>query len=37
MKEDYIEAINKMVAECNDVALLNLIFQLLKKQGYANR
>ena len=36
MEKEYIENIVKMVSGCNDVALLDLIFQLLKKEGYAN-
>ena len=36
MKEEYVETIVKMIAKCEDVALLDLIFQLLKKEGYAN-
>ena len=35
MKQEYVEIITKMVAECEDVALLNLIFQLLNKEEYA--
>lgn len=36
MKEEYVEAITTMVGKCEDVALLDLIFQLLKKEGYTN-
>lgn len=36
MEEEYIESIVTMVSGCKDVALLDLIFQLLKKEGYAN-
>jgi hypothetical protein len=35
MEEELKDAIIGMVAECKDVALLDLIFQLLKKEGYA--
>ena len=34
--EEYIEAIEKMLVKCEDVTLLDLIFQLLKKEGYTN-
>ena len=36
MEEEYVESIIRMVSVCKDVALLDLIFQLLKKEGYAN-
>lgn len=36
MEEEYIENIKRMISKCEDVALLDLIFQLLKKEGYAN-
>lgn len=36
MKEEYVKIITGMIEECEDVALLDLIFQLLKKEGYAN-
>ena len=31
MKHEYIEAINKLLEECNDIELLDLIHQLLIK------
>ena len=31
MKEEYIQAITELLKECNDLSLLDLIFQLLKK------
>ena len=31
MKEEYIIRINELMNNCNDVALLDLIFQLLDK------
>ena len=36
MGEGEVETIVKMVKECEDVALLDLIFQLLKREEYAN-
>ena len=35
MEEELKEAIGKMVEECKDVALLDLICQLLKKEVHA--
>ena len=31
MKEDYIVQINELMHKCDDVALLDLVFQLLDK------
>lgn len=33
MKEEYIQAITELLKECNDLSLLDLIYQLLKKQS----
>ena len=33
MKEDYIQEIIKLLKQCNDPSLLDLIFQLLKKHS----
>ena len=33
MKEEYIEQIAKLLQNCNDVAMLDLIYQLLKKHS----
>lgn len=35
-EDEYIAGIVSMLWGCKDVALLDLIFQLLKKEGYAN-
>jgi hypothetical protein len=35
VKEDYIESIKQMLEACDDIALLDLIYQLLKKVGSA--
>lgn len=35
MKQSYIETIMKQLESCNDLFLLDLIFQLLKKSGCA--
>jgi hypothetical protein len=32
MKDEYIQAITELLKKCNDPSLLDLIFQLLKKQ-----
>jgi len=41
MKEEYIEYINKQLEKCEDIELLDLIFQLLvksnKTQNNANK
>ena len=31
MKQEYIEAIKKKIEECNDLALLDFIYRLIKK------
>lgn len=31
MKQDYIEAIERLMQACNDISLLDLIYQLLGK------
>lgn len=31
MKEEYIQEITKLINNCEDISLLDLIFQLLKK------
>lgn len=36
MKEEYVESIKQMLEKCEDVALLDLIFQLLKKVELLN-
>lgn len=33
MKNEYIEAIEKQLHECDNVAMLDLILQILKKAG----
>lgn len=33
MKENYIEKINELLKKCDDIPLLNLIYQLLKKRS----
>lgn len=33
MQEKYIEEIVELLKNCNDVSLLDLIFQLLRKQA----
>lgn len=33
MKDEYIEQIIKQLASCNDISLLDLIYQLLKKHS----
>jgi hypothetical protein len=33
MKEEYTQAIIELLKDCNDLSLLDLIFQLLKKQA----
>jgi hypothetical protein len=35
MKEAYIEKIEEMMQNCNDITLLDLIFKLLMKEGVA--
>ena len=37
VKEEYVESIKQMLEECEDVALLDLIFQLLKKVELLNK
>ena len=32
MKDEYIKEITKLLPNCNDLSLLDLIFQLLQKQ-----
>ena len=32
MKEEYIEQITKLLQNCNDISVLDLIHQLLKKR-----
>lgn len=31
MKEEYIQEINKLLRQCNDNSLLDLIYQILRK------
>jgi hypothetical protein len=31
MKDEYIQAITELLQKCNDLSILDLIFQLLKK------
>lgn len=33
MKEQYIRTITELLQQCNDLKLLDLIFQLLKKRS----
>lgn len=33
MREEYIEVIKKQVESCEDINLLDLIYQLLSKEG----
>lgn len=33
MKKEYISAITKLLNECNDLEMLEIIFQLLKKSN----
>ena len=33
MKEEYIQEITELLKHCNDISLLDFIFQLLKKQA----
>lgn len=33
MKEEYIQAIVELLGQCNDISLLDLIHNLLKKSG----
>ncbi len=33
MKEEYIQTITELLKQCNDISLLDLIFQLLKKHS----
>jgi hypothetical protein len=33
MKEEYVEKITELLPDCNDLSLLDLIFQLLKKHS----
>lgn len=33
MKEEYIKQIIELLNQCNDISLLDLIFQLLHKSG----
>lgn len=35
MKQEYIEAIKKSIEVCEDIILLDLIHQLLRKSGVA--
>lgn len=32
VKEEYINAINNLLQQCDDISLLDLIFQLLQKR-----
>lgn len=36
-KQEYIEAIIPLLNECEDLSLIDLIFQLLKKHSKANQ
>lgn len=36
-KQEYIEAIIPLLNECEDLSLIDLIFQLLKKQSIVNQ
>lgn len=36
-KKEYIEAITPLLEECEDMSLIDLIFQLLKKHSKANQ
>lgn len=33
MKQDYIESINRLMENCNDLTLLDLIYRLMKKSS----
>ena len=33
MKEDYIQAITELLKSCNDISILDLIYQLLQKHS----
>ena len=33
MKDEYIQAITELLKNCNDISLLDFIFQLLKKHS----
>jgi len=33
MKEEYIQAITELLKKCNDLSILDLIYQLLKKHS----
>ena len=33
MKDEYLKVINKQLESCDDISILNLIFQLLTKTG----
>lgn len=33
MKNEYIEQITKLLQDCDDISVLDLIFQLLKKRS----
>ena len=33
MKKEYIKAINKLMKECTDISLIDLIYQILVKAG----
>lgn len=33
MREEYIKKITELLEKCNDLSLLDLIFQLLKKRS----
>lgn len=35
MKQEYIEAIKKQIEACDDISLLDLVYQLFKKAGVA--
>lgn len=36
MRDEYIEKIINLLKKCNDIALLDFIFQLLKKRSSQN-
>lgn len=33
MKEEYIQAITELLKNCNDISILDLIYQLLQKHS----
>lgn len=33
MKEEYTQKISELLEKCNDISILNLIFQLLEKHS----